>query len=80
MLRSSARAGQPEVTIEAEMDYPRILNKALPEEIRVLGWTPVPDTFNARQVVLLTKRLCCVAAASCCAELRLGLLVCWLAW
>ena len=52
MLRSCARAGQPEVMVEAEMDYPRILNKALPEEIRVLGWTPVPDTFNARQVAL----------------------------
>ena len=51
MLRSSARAGQPEVAVEAEMDYPRILNKALPAEIRVLGWSPVPDDFNARWVV-----------------------------
>lgn len=31
-----------------EVDYAHVLNKALPPEIRVLGWAPVPDTFNAR--------------------------------
>eukprot|EP00798_Chlamydomonas_sp_ICE-L_P027671 gene27671-7312_t len=48
MMRSSGRAGQPELAVTSEMDYPRIMNKALPPEIRVLGWTPVPDEFNAR--------------------------------
>ncbi|KAF5830302.1 pseudouridine synthase [Dunaliella salina] len=33
---------------EEELDYPFLLNKVLPEEIRVLGWRPVPDSFHAR--------------------------------
>jgi tRNA pseudouridine38/39 synthase len=31
-----------------ELDYVTMLNGALPDEIRVLGWTPVPLEFNAR--------------------------------
>lgn len=31
-----------------EFDYPRLINKALPPEVRILGWTPVPADFNAR--------------------------------
>lgn len=34
---------------EDEFDYVGILNRALPEDIRVLGWCPVPPGFNARQ-------------------------------
>ena len=30
------------------MDYAGILNNVLPPDIRVLGWTPVADTFHAR--------------------------------
>ena len=33
---------------EQEMDYAGILNNVLPPDIRVLGWTPVADTFHAR--------------------------------
>lgn len=31
-----------------EMDYCTMLNRSLPEGIRVLGWTPVTDAFSAR--------------------------------
>ncbi|KAG2489574.1 hypothetical protein HYH03_012022 [Edaphochlamys debaryana] len=47
-LRSAARVDQPEAPLESELDYPRIINKALPPEVRVLGWTPAPEGFNAR--------------------------------
>lgn len=33
---------------EDELDYVGTLNRALPEDIRVLGWCPVPPGFNAR--------------------------------
>jgi len=33
---------------EDELDYVGVLNRALPEDIRVLGWCPVPEGFNAR--------------------------------
>lgn len=33
---------------EGELDYVRILNKALPKDIRVMGWCPVPVDFSAR--------------------------------
>jgi tRNA pseudouridine38/39 synthase len=48
LLRSSARAGEPPVEEENELDYPSLLNNVLPEDIRVLGWTTVPDGFSAR--------------------------------
>lgn len=47
-LRSVARVDEPEVPLESELDYPRLMNKVLPLEVRVLGWTPVPEDFNAR--------------------------------
>jgi hypothetical protein len=31
-----------------EMDYPRVMNNALPDDIRVLSWCPVPPDFSAR--------------------------------
>nr|GMD55931.1 tRNA pseudouridine(38/39) synthase isoform X1 [Ipomoea batatas] len=31
-----------------EIDYVRVLNKVLPVDIRVLGWSPVPIDFSAR--------------------------------
>lgn len=31
-----------------EMDYPRILNRVLPADIRIMGWCPVPQHFSAR--------------------------------
>ena len=33
---------------KAELNYPQILNRVLPQEIRVLAWAPVPDEFSAR--------------------------------
>eukprot|EP00850_Spirogloea_muscicola_P014731 SM000107S14097 [mRNA] locus=s107:365180:370412:- [translate_table: standard] len=31
-----------------EIDYVKVLNAALPQDIRVLGWCPVPQYFSAR--------------------------------
>ncbi|KAJ1699531.1 hypothetical protein LUZ63_008043 [Rhynchospora breviuscula] len=31
-----------------EIDYVRVLNRVLPKDIRVIGWSPVPTDFNAR--------------------------------
>lgn len=47
-VRSIGRVGQPLPAPELEMDYPSVLNRALPEDIRVTGWAPVPDDFSAR--------------------------------
>jgi tRNA pseudouridine38/39 synthase len=48
-LRSNARADSPDdLPEEQEMDYPSIINKALPEDIRVLGWTTAREDFSAR--------------------------------
>ncbi|XP_057249122.1 uncharacterized protein LOC104897835 isoform X2 [Beta vulgaris subsp. vulgaris] len=33
---------------EGEMDYVKILNKVLPKDIRIIGWSPVPMDFHAR--------------------------------
>ena len=37
---------------EGEIDYVRVLNRVLPNDIRVLGWCPVPIGFSARFVYL----------------------------
>lgn len=47
-LRSAAKEGDPPLEVAEEMDYAVTLNRALPEDIRVLGWTPVPEAFSAR--------------------------------
>jgi hypothetical protein len=31
-----------------EIDYVGVLNRALPDDIRILGWCPVPQGFSAR--------------------------------
>ncbi|KAJ0024795.1 hypothetical protein Pint_07846 [Pistacia integerrima] len=31
-----------------EIDYVRVLNRALPKDIRIIGWCPVPVDFSAR--------------------------------
>ncbi|BBH09006.1 Pseudouridine synthase family protein [Prunus dulcis] len=36
---------------EGEIDYVRVLNRALPDDIRVFGWCPVPLGFNASQAM-----------------------------
>eukprot|EP00755_Sulcionema_specki_P008602 Sspe_Gene.41406::Locus_20013_Transcript_1_1_Confidence_1.000_Length_1499::g.41406::m.41406/K01855/PUS3, DEG1; tRNA pseudouridine38/39 synthase len=33
---------------EGEMDFPRVLNRLLPDDIRVTAWAPVPRNFSAR--------------------------------
>lgn len=38
----------PRERVIQEMDYVSMLNRALPDEIRVLGWSPVTDEFSAR--------------------------------
>ena len=47
-LRSATRAGNPAPDPRDELDYPALLNRALPGDIRVLGWAPVPAGFSAR--------------------------------
>lgn len=47
-LRSAGRAGGPPLPEDQEYDYPALINRALPPEIRVLGWTTVPADFSAR--------------------------------
>jgi tRNA pseudouridine38/39 synthase len=48
VLRSAGRADGPPVSEDQEYDYPALINRALPPEIRVLGWTTVPADFSAR--------------------------------
>lgn len=31
-----------------EIDYTRVLNSCLPDDIRILAWAPVPLDFDAR--------------------------------
>ena len=47
-VRSAARAGGPECSVDEETDYVATLNRALPDDIRVLGWAPAPEGFSAR--------------------------------
>ena len=34
--------------VDVEIDYVHVINRALPDDIRVLAWTPVDDDFDAR--------------------------------
>lgn len=52
-LRCAARAGDGLPAVERELDYLGMLNKALPADIRVRGWCPLPDDFTARCDALL---------------------------
>ncbi|KAK9216409.1 hypothetical protein WN944_008418 [Citrus x changshan-huyou] len=36
-----------EEQIEDEIDYVRVLNRVLPKDIRVIGWSPAPTDFSA---------------------------------
>ncbi|CAK9174175.1 unnamed protein product [Ilex paraguariensis] len=38
----------PEELYEGEIDYVRLLNRVLPQDIRVMGWSPAPIDFSAR--------------------------------
>ncbi|KAJ4701134.1 tRNA pseudouridine synthase [Melia azedarach] len=37
-----------EEQIEGEIDYVKILNRVLPKDIRIIGWSPAPIGFSAR--------------------------------
>eukprot|EP00850_Spirogloea_muscicola_P016431 SM000133S26797 [mRNA] locus=s133:85450:89880:+ [translate_table: standard] len=41
-------AGLAAAACHGEIDYVKVLNAALPQDIRVLGWCPVPRYFSAR--------------------------------
>lgn len=47
-VRSLAKLDEPDRPLDKEIDYPKVINSVLPPEIRILGWTPVPETFDAR--------------------------------
>lgn len=49
LLRSRAKATEPLPGWEQEHDFPSLLNRVLPDTIRVLGWADVPQDFHARQ-------------------------------
>lgn len=57
-LRSNAAAGEPLPSAAEELDYPSIVNRALPDNIRLLGWADVQSDFNARYAGLLTVMVC----------------------
>ncbi|KAH0910892.1 hypothetical protein HID58_034213 [Brassica napus] len=46
-IDSEAHANE-KINARPEYDYVRVLNRALPDDIRVLGWSPVPVDFHAR--------------------------------
>ena len=49
MVRSAAACdGTPLPSVEDELDYPQMINRVLPRDIRVVGWTPVTEDFHAR--------------------------------
>lgn len=56
-LRSNALAGQAPPPAGGELDYPSLINKALPDTIRVLGWADVAPEFSARCTQDLRMRL-----------------------
>lgn len=47
-LRSAARADQDPKPQAEEIDYPRVLNRTLPSDIRVTAWADAPEDFSAR--------------------------------
>ena len=48
MVRSMARIGEAPLEASREIDYAVTINRALPSDIRILGWAPVPEDFSAR--------------------------------
>ena len=48
LLPFSTVPSQPLPSPAQEIDYPVVINSGLPEDIRVLGWCDLPDTFSAR--------------------------------
>ena len=48
MVRSMARVGEAPLEPSQEIDYAVTINRALPSDIRILGWAPIPADFSAR--------------------------------
>ena len=48
MVRSRARIGEAPLEPSQEIDYAVTINRALPSDIRILGWAPIPADFSAR--------------------------------
>ena len=48
LLRSSGKADSPLPGWPQEQDFAHMLNRCLPDTIRVLGWADVPQDFHAR--------------------------------
>ena len=47
-VRSAAKLTEPECVAPQECDYALLLNRALPKDIRILGWSDVSPSFHAR--------------------------------
>ncbi|KAL4358467.1 hypothetical protein AHAS_Ahas09G0289600 [Arachis hypogaea] len=51
-ISGSNDVGSGEIALESqyerEIDYVRVLNRVLPNDIRIMGWCPVPVNFHAR--------------------------------
>ena len=67
-VRSLSCASADDLPPDKEMDYAMTLNRALPLDIRVLGWAPVAPSFSARHasfscVWSSPSRVLCSAAA-----------------
>ena len=45
---TSSSSSVPHLSMEEEMNYAAMLNRVLPEDIRVIAWCPVPEHFSAR--------------------------------
>jgi tRNA pseudouridine38/39 synthase len=43
-----ARSNGADKGVDEELDYVALLNRALPNDVRALGWAPVDDALNAR--------------------------------
>lgn len=50
LLRSSAKVGDPLPPWHQEHDFASMLNRVLPDSVRVLGWADVPQDFHARYI------------------------------
>ena len=48
LLRSSGKVDAPLPGWRQEQDFAHMLNRVLPDTVRVLGWADVPQDFHAR--------------------------------
>ncbi len=48
LIPPSEASDKPRKDCDEEIDYVRSLNKVLPEDIRIVAWSPVAADFDAR--------------------------------